>query len=632
MNYPSSSSTRILTGPAPGRLDPTQPSRLLRDGQSRLLFASFDPRTASSHQDPNFNHDLSKARRVILEANGEKVTWRFVPKAALDEGVADEGEWPRVIDVCGELYECSQEQWDIYKLDPKYQCRVRQPPLLSTITIAQHPQVDESAQINGKRPSSSLEKPMPPLNRRKKLNNEGPHTLKFTLSLDDGDQAEESEVEEMVVDDDPPKRSRSAAPERAKKLEDLRRNREARREKSARRTEKLGQQDQSPTFEFAFPSSHAATAASAFQIPTEAKRKATSLFNPLSRDDTDYVRPVDELYPSHNIYYEHTNTSNSKRARTMSPGALKRDLDAKRARRERRKQMKREARIKRRREQWNEQFMREVLAEVHANGHYTNTDGAVDSDFSDEEEDDDTASEGESRDLDENLDEQAAREAAIAESKRKLAELERDKPLWEAEARKRAMREKAEEEAQRLREAQRRWEEARQTEAAKQAKAKAAKEREETARREQEEKAQRQREKFQRQQRWAYGPWTTQRALEKYKVLSQAFDTTRFSVDEPLAFEVIPWPILKNPASLSVEDIEWSAVENFFQSVQPHMKSQDFKDFVEKSHRRFHPDRWRARGLLKTVLDEAERGCLEVAANTVAQALTPLWMDVTGRK
>uniref|UniRef100_A0A0W0FGR6 Uncharacterized protein n=1 Tax=Moniliophthora roreri TaxID=221103 RepID=A0A0W0FGR6_MONRR len=555
MTHPSSSSTRVLAGAAPGQLDPTQPIRLLRSNQSRLFFASFDPRTASSHRDPNLDHDLSKARRVILEANGEKITWRFVPKALLEEGVIDEGEWPRVVDICG---------------------------------------------------------------------------------LSDDELAEESEVEEMIVDDSAPKRSRSAVPERSKKLEQMRQNREARREKAARRAEKLAQKE-SPTFEFSFPSTSAATAPTS-QILPEAKRKATSLFSPLGRDDTDYIRPNDELYPSHNIYYEHTNTSNSKRARTVSPGAMKRELEAKRGRREWQKHIRREAKIKRRREQWNEQFMREVMAEVPEHGGFTNgelllvqiTSQILTADV--RLSDDSESEPPESRDPDESLDERAAREAAIAESRRKLAELEKDKPLWEAEARKRAMWEKAEEEAQRLREAQRRWEEARQAEAVKQARVNAAREREEAARREREQKAQRQREKYQRQQRWSYGPWTTQRALEKYKVMSQSFDTTKFSDEEPLTFDTVPWPVLKHPASLSVEDVDWSAVENFFQGVQPHMKSQDFRDLIEKSHRRFHPDRWRARGLLKTVANEAERGFLDVAANTVAQALTPLWMEVTGRK
>ena len=52
--------------------------------------------------------------------------------------------------------------------------------------------------------------------------------------------------------------------------------------------------------------------------------------------------------------------------------------------------------------------------------------------------------------------------------------------------------------------------------------------------------------------------------------------------------------------------------------------------YVLMKARRFHPDRWRARGLLKNMQDDDERGFIEVAANTVAQALTPLWRGVKG--
>ena len=105
-------------------------------------------------------------------------------------------------------------------------------------------------------------------------------------------------------------------------------------------------------------------------------------------------------------------------------------------------------------------------------------------------------------------------------------------------------------------------------------------------------------------------------------------DGARFSEGNPASFDAIPWPVLQAPALLGVEDIDWSAVEAFFRSVRPYMRPQDYKAFVQESHRRFHPDRWRARGILRSVADEETRSCLEVASNTVAQALTPLWREV----
>ena len=233
-------------------------------------------------------------------------------------------------------------------------------------------------------------------------------------------------------------------------------------------------------------------------------------------------------------------------------------------------------------------------------------------------------------------DEEAERAARIAESRRKLAELEADRPLWEEEARKRALREKEEEEAQRALAEQRRQAAARQAEAEQRAQAEREaeelrrradnlrKDREDFVRRE------RARRQQQRQRGYALGPWTTQRALEQYRMLCEIFDNTKFSESDPLTIEDVPWPVLQSPATFSVEDVDWTSVERFFAAVRRHMRDADFKGFVQASHRRFHPDRWRARGLLRSVSDDTERECLEVAANCVAQALTPLWTDVKG--
>lgn len=97
-----------LTGTIPGQLDPTQPDRLLRTPGSTLLFASFDPRTAAPRQHGldfrklSINETLYQQKRVVVEISpaGDSY-WRFVPKARRDEGVHDEGQWPRIVDICG---------------------------------------------------------------------------------------------------------------------------------------------------------------------------------------------------------------------------------------------------------------------------------------------------------------------------------------------------------------------------------------------------------------------------------------------------------------------------------------------------------------------------------------------------
>lgn len=235
-----------------------------------------------------------------------------------------------------------------------------------------------------------------------------------------------------------------------------------------------------------------------------------------------------------------------------------------------------------------------------------------------------------------------ARLAAIEESQRKLAELERDRPLWEEQADQRRRRD----EAERMREEARRNAEA-------EARARKQREDAEAEKREQEKTIKRERElreqeRNQRRQRWLLGPWTTQRALERYRVLAEAFDNIKYTSELPLVIEDVPWPSLQSPRVFSIEDVTWDSVERFFEAVRPHLRLQDYRVLVEKSRRRFHPDRWRSRNLLKTVEGEDIRGCMEVgeyhlhlmrfviiapvvAANTVAQAITPLWQNLSGR-
>ncbi|KAJ3820088.1 hypothetical protein F5880DRAFT_1488628 [Lentinula raphanica] len=627
------SSPPKLTGSTPGVLDSTQPDRLLTFSNSTLSFASFNPRTAtSSHltsdaRKLSLNEGSYNPKRVVIETSptGEKF-WRFVPKARLDEGVVDEGDWPRVVDICGTLYECTQDQWDIYKLDPLYECRVRAPPAVTTITRAS-PKSPGSPHSTGKRTSTKAG--IPPLKPRKKL-----HTHDGDSSLDFSDEVEE--VEDMAVDQSmpPPPLPRARSASLRKKREELSQIRQKRRENISRRAEKLSAKEDVSYFDFS--ANNSPERSQSVPVDTTGKRKGKSILqfnlrNPHLLLAAILVDPLraSELEPSENPIRNtplYDQTAQRKRTRKVSPGAAKRELDSKRAEREKQRQIRRQARVMGHRQRWHEQFMQEVYAEVP--DLRSPSDG-----FSDEGPSPDTS-----------FDEEAARAAAIAESRRKLAELEADRPLWEEEAKKRAMREAAEEESRRLKAEERKYAEMRRAEGEARRAAESrrkAQEIEEKTRQQQEaelreqkereEATKRQRERRQREQRWNIGPWTPIRALERYRVLSEAFDTTKFNAHDPLSFHVVPWPILTPPARMSVEDVDWNAVESFFDALKSHMRTQEFKMFVEKSQRRFHPDRWRARGLLKTVENEAERSCLEVAATTVAQALTPLWRDLTGR-
>lgn len=129
--------------------------------------------------------------------------------------------------------------------------------------------------------------------------------------------------------------------------------------------------------------------------------------------------------------------------------------------------------------------------------------------------------------------------------------------------------------------------------------------------------------------KWPNGPsWTVSQALARYQVVSDEFDNIKFNDDRPLTLWSVPWPILHHPINLTwsqVESqIEWGTVESFFKEVKFRLSSAEYKALVEKAHRRFHPDKWRSRGLYNTV-PSGTRAALEGASNRVAQALTPLW-------
>lgn len=123
------------------------------------------------------------------------------------------------------------------------------------------------------------------------------------------------------------------------------------------------------------------------------------------------------------------------------------------------------------------------------------------------------------------------------------------------------------------------------------------------------------------------GGWTVYQAMNRFMAVSAEFDTIRFSASQPLTFGSIPWPLLRHPNNQDFDTIEWRTVEQFFSSVRVNMVQSEYKLLVEKAHRRFHPDKWKSRGLLITVLDAELRDQLEAAGNVVAQALTPLWIE-----
>lgn len=102
------SNIRQISGTVPGILDSSQPERLLRLPGSRLHFAAFNPLAATARRDVadlrklSIKEELCRPRRIVIETSpGRDSLWRYVPNALLEDGVEDEGEWPRAINICG---------------------------------------------------------------------------------------------------------------------------------------------------------------------------------------------------------------------------------------------------------------------------------------------------------------------------------------------------------------------------------------------------------------------------------------------------------------------------------------------------------------------------------------------------
>ncbi|THH17869.1 hypothetical protein EW146_g3025 [Bondarzewia mesenterica] len=595
---------RSISGLEPGVLDPSQPTRLLRLSGAKLSFASFDPRVASSVSSLDINglslkEELYRAKRVVIETLSDgRSYWRFVPRARKAPDVEDEGTWPRIVSICGELVQCSRDQWDIYKLDPEYDCYVQASPQLALITRrdrlpkSNNPpslQAASSSIPHHKRrlspPSSPSQDIFPPSAKKRR---QVPHVLSSS--------EEEDEVESMVDQSQhrPPK---TRVPSRRTR-DNFEAQRRVKREKIARAEAKRAQKgitDDEMEFE------------PVYTVPSTPRSKPQTFSSSATKRKGDDDSSPDERQSSNQPHHPYGNYKPSKRPRTKSPESDRREALEKRKERERKRAEEQARRSDARKEQKQRAFMEDILADI---PEVTSVENGI--------------HEGADQPEDQEPDDEEIRLTAIEESRRKLAELERDKQIWEEAAREREREFEEEQERQeRVREemvkellkaeTERKQ---RQAEANRRAQAeREAKEKLERERREQAEAWQREKEPCTR---------TLQdplRILRRDEILGQ----------RAAHIDAVPWPLLEAPMKFSVEDVDWAAVEKFFKTVQAHMRWQDYKIFVEKSHRRFHPDRWSSRGLLNTITDETERSSLDVAANTVAQALTPLWRETKGR-
>ena len=699
---------------------------------------------------------VAEGTRIALRQDAEgQWAWAFVPLATLDEGVRDEGTWPRVVNVMGysiifttiartslmnyyrDVRIISRDEWDQYKCDTQqFQCHISLPPGVPIVKLRDN---SRATPLTPPSPSPVPER-IPRSSRKRRLSGTGFATNKSIKRT----KTEEppSKRPQVVIDlaDDISHISASSDDD-VEEVIYIRPQRPPHRSKPNSKGKERDRQGSPPGLDTLYEQLNRL----GIPIPTTSPSYLRGTSKPPEMKtsmDTDPAAQVKRRRMSYTDEEGFTiinspfaessdhDRSNAKRARRLSPDTLKRDV-----------------RQKLREHKWLEEQRRQRLGnststplqttsgtkhhqpnerDFWSSVDFSSLKGqqfdveessapqgpAIVFEVNDDEEgandetDESKVDEGElfyssepetlptETQPEEELD--PDRLAAIEESKRKLAELEKDRPIWEAAELKRVLAEtqrRLREEKERADRLARKEQErkVRAEELAEQARQRAKRQREEEARRKNwadgpaqaQKKAQEARRKLaeeaerlreqQRRSEWTYfeeflgtggwqygtgstrfpgwggagGPssyprgagaspgksanpngWTPRKALDRYHKLAAEFDMLRVSEASPLDMSKVPWPVLHTPG-YKLAQVDWSSVEAFFSQAEllsGGKKSAAWKELLKSSARRFHPDRWRARGLIGPHGGGQE---VEERVNDVAKVLNPLYKEVS---
>ncbi|KAK0470770.1 hypothetical protein IW261DRAFT_1372351 [Armillaria novae-zelandiae] len=126
--------------------------------------------------------------------------------------------------------------------------------------------------------------------------------------------------------------------------------------------------------------------------------------------------------------------------------------------------------------------------------------------------------------------------------------------------------------------------------------------------------------------------WSSQRAIHRFYFVLKEFETTQFSEAKPLTPNSVPWPVLISPTRFYVSMLEdWTLADKFFDRARRSLPFDAYRDLISRTRQTFHPDRWRSRNLLNTVMDEPLRAVMEDSGNKVSQAVNRLYQDMLDR-
>ncbi|KAL1701287.1 hypothetical protein EV121DRAFT_176820, partial [Schizophyllum commune] len=118
--------------------------------------------------------------------------------------------------------------------------------------------------------------------------------------------------------------------------------------------------------------------------------------------------------------------------------------------------------------------------------------------------------------------------------------------------------------------------------------------------------------------RWPFSSFTPMNARDRFLTVSQEFDspTHPFSDSHPLVARSVPWPILAHPAAFDLASLTWDMVERFTKAMKGIMAADEYRTFLKNARLRFHPDKWAARRILQAVVDDEMRAQMEAACKT----------------
>jgi len=727
----------------------------------QALFASFrgDLQSVIGSVNGRDSLHVTEGTRIALRQDAEgQWAWAFVPPATLDEGVRDEGTWPRPVDIMGydrnlytkagtrlmnvyrDIRAISRDEWDQYKCNAQvFQCYIPRPPAIPTVKLR-----DNSRATPLTPPSPSpVPEPTPRPSRKRRLSDTGFPTKKGSKRVKTSEPP--SKRPNVVIDLEDDVSYVSPSPSTSDgEVEEIINVRPQRLPQRTKPNSKGKGRDHRSSYLGPRPFDDVFEGLRSLGIPlpsplpdyTRGSSKPPEMKTSMDTDPTGQVKrrrtsntdkkPIITLDGSFTESPEH-DRSNAKRARHLSPDTLQREANQRLRERKLREEQRRQylgsslstplqtanrtARHKpNEKDFWSsvdfsslkgQQF--EVDESLVPQGQPTIPEVNEDRESSDGETDESKLDEDEffhspesEPQPDDELD--PARLAAIEESRRKLADLEKDRPIWEAAELKRELAEtqrrlrEEKERADRLaRKESERLEKIRLEQLAEQARrarkqadeearrrkwaedAAKAQKRAQEARRKLTEEAERVREQ-QRRSEWRYfeeflgtsgwqygtgstrfpnwagagGPssytragasaspskntnpngWTPRKALDQYNKLSAEFDSLRVSESAPLNMSKVPWPVLHAPG-YTLAQVDWNSVEAFFSQAEMMLggkKSAAWKELLKNSARRFHPDRWRARGLIGPHGGGQE---VEERVNDVAKVLNPLYKEVS---